>query len=446
MSNLYHHDMYDFNTPIKSYWEKIKTKDEFDSKQLNSDIKSDVVVIGGGYTGLSCALQLSKKFNFSVSVLEAGHIGFGSSARNAGFLCINPTKLSIKQMINKYGIDETKYFYRNQIDGSNYTKELINEYDINCDLVGNLNYEVAHHPSFINSLKEHSDDLKKYFNIKSQFYSQEEFNKIGHTGNEQFGAISYEPGCALNPLKFLLGLAKANYLNNVKLFKNSKVIKVEKNIDKYKVITNNGSITANKIVFSVNAFYKDDFLPIFRNRIIPAISNIIVTRPLTNDELSNYNFVTYNPILNARNLLFYYRLLPDKRILFGARGDLSGSKNSSLKMSLWIEKRFKEVFPKWQKIKVDFRWGGFVAFTREFSPSLGKIPNEQIYHSFGYHANGVNTAPWCGKELANFIGGSNHNEMRISKIFQGLPKKFPLPFLRLFLLKIVYIYYSLIDK
>ena len=48
MSNLYHHDMYDFNTPIKSYWEKIKTKDEFDSKQLNSDIKSDVVVIGGG--------------------------------------------------------------------------------------------------------------------------------------------------------------------------------------------------------------------------------------------------------------------------------------------------------------------------------------------------------------------------------------------------------------
>ena len=101
MSNLYHQDMYDFNTPIKSYWEKIKTKDEFDAKQLNSDIKSDVVVIGGGYTGLSCALQLSKKFNFNVSVLEAGHIGFGSSARNAGFLCINPTKLSIKQMINK---------------------------------------------------------------------------------------------------------------------------------------------------------------------------------------------------------------------------------------------------------------------------------------------------------------------------------------------------------
>ena len=445
MNSLYHQDMYNFEKPVDSYWEYSKSKIEFNEQTLNSDITSDITVIGGGYTGLSCSLQLSKKFGFDVSLLEAANHGWGSSARNGGFLCIAPTKLSIKKLINIYGLDEVKKFYQSQIDGSNYTIQLIKEHNIDCEMVGNLNIEVAHHPSFIESLKEYSKNLNS-FGIKSKFHSQGELNNIVHFGNEQFGGISYEPGCALHPLKFQLGLAKAAYDCNVRLFSKSKVIKVERKGNKYIIFTKTGSIKTNRIIFAVNGFYRDDFLFQFKNRILPAISNIIVTRPLKKNELEEYNFVTMNPILNARNLLFYYRLLPDSRLLFGARGDLSGSLKSSFKMSKWIEKRFKEIFPKWEKIDIDFRWSGFVAVTRDFTPSLGKLPDEEIYYSFGYHANGLNTASWCGKELANFIGGSNHHEMRISKIFQGLPKRFPFAFLRLLYLRIAYIYYSFIDK
>ena len=75
--------------------------------------------------------------------------------------------------------------------------------------------------------------------------------------------------------------------------------------------------------------------------ILPVISNIIITRPLTNDELKSHNFVTHNPILNIRNLLFYYRLLQDNRFLFGARGDLIGSEESSLKKSKKMEEQMK---------------------------------------------------------------------------------------------------------
>ena len=96
MKSLYHQDMYNFEEPIQSYWEYTKPIIDIKNQILNFKHKTDIVVIGGGYTGLSCALQLSKKFGFSVSVLEAGHIGFGSSGRNAGFLCMGPTKLSIK--------------------------------------------------------------------------------------------------------------------------------------------------------------------------------------------------------------------------------------------------------------------------------------------------------------------------------------------------------------
>ena len=168
MNSLYHQDMYKFENPVNSYWEHTKPNIKLIDQTLNSEIKSDITVIGGGYTGLSCALQLSKKFGFDVSVLEAGHIGFGSSGRNGGFLCIAPSKLSIEQLIKKYGLEETKNFYKNQIDGSNFTIQLIKEYNINCDMIGNLNFEVAHHPDFINSLKVYSKDLNKYFGFKTK--------------------------------------------------------------------------------------------------------------------------------------------------------------------------------------------------------------------------------------------------------------------------------------
>ena len=78
--------------------------------------------------------------------------------------------------------------------------------------------------------------------------------------------------------------------------------------------------------------------------------------------------------------------------------------------------------------------------------SINLFEDEEIYYSFGYHANGVNTAPWAGKELANLIAGSNTKKLQISNLYLGLPKKFPLPFLRLVYLRLAYLYYNFIDK
>ena len=165
---------------------------------------------------------------------------------------------------------------------------------------------------------------------------------------------------------------------------------------------------------------------------------------LKKEEINSYNFLTNNPILNIRNLLFYYRLLKDNRFLFGARGDLIGSEKSSLEKSKKMEKQMKKVFPNWKNVKIEYHWRGLVAVTSKFSPSIGKLDDE-IYYSFGYQANGVNTAPWSGNELAKLIV-SNSKELNISKFYQGLPKKFPFPKLRLLYLKLALMYYRLIDK
>ena len=444
MNNLYHKDIYKFDEPIKSYWETtINTSNEY--KTFEKNTKTNILVIGAGYTGISCALSLAKKYNEDVVLLEAGHIGWGSSARNAGFCCIPPAKMSVKTMINKHGKQETKKFFKNTIEGSNFTKNLIDEYKINCDLTGDCNYEVAPHPSYFDSIKEEASLYKNEFGIETEVFAREEFNEIGHMGEEQYGAFSYKPGFAINPLKFLLGLAKEAKISGVKIFQKSKVSKIEKKSGKFNIISNGHIITANKIVMATNGFYQDDLFPKLNNRILPVISNIIITRPLTEDELKSHNYVTNNPVLNIRNLLFYYRLLKDNRFLFGARGDVIGSEKSSIDKSKKMEQQMKKVFPNWSHVKIDFHWRGLVAMTAKLTPSIGKLDDDEIYYSFGYQANGVNTAPWSGNELSKLII-SNSKVLNISKFYQGLPKKFPFPKLRLLYLKLALMYYRLIDK
>ena len=444
MTNLYHSDIYKFEEPIKSYWETtVDTKNKYG--KLTKNIQTNIVVIGGGYTGLSCALSLAKNYNEDVVLVEAGHIGWGSSARNAGFCCIPPAKMSVKKMFKKFGKEETKKFFKNTVEGSNFTKDLIKEYNIDCDLTGDCNYEVAPHPSYFDSIKEEAETYKKEFGIETKVYSKEEFNEIGHAGNEQFGAFSYKPGFAINPLKFLLGLAKQATKAGVKVYQNSKVNKIEKKSGKYNIITNDHIITSNKIVMATNGFYKDDLFPKLNNIILPVISNIIITRPLTNNEIKSHNFVTHNPVLNIRNLLFYYRLLKDNRFLFGARGDLIGSEQSSIIKSKKMENQMKKVFPNWKNVEIDYHWRGLVAVTTKFTPSIGKLEENEIYYSFGYQANGVNTAPWSGNELAKLIT-SNSKNLNISKFYKGLPIKFPFPKLRLLYLRLYLIYCSIIDK
>tara|TARA_B110000116_G_C16770471_1_gene553048 strand:- start:526 stop:1866 length:1341 start_codon:yes stop_codon:yes gene_type:complete len=446
MPQLYHNDIYKFEKPIKSYWEETCVNLKKPFKTINSDFNTNIVIIGAGYTGLSCAIHLAKKYNEDVTLLEAGHIGWGSSARNAGFCCIPPTKLSTSKIIKNYGIKEAKKFYSNTIDGSNFTKSLIEENKIDCDLTGDRNFEIAHHPKSFKDLKEEASIYQNEFNIETEIYSKKEFEEIGHSGQEQFGAFSYKPGFAINPLKFVLGLAKLAIKSGVKIYENNPVIKIEKKENRYKVITKEGSIKAKKIVIATNGFYKDDLVPQLNDRILPAISNIIVTRPLTQEEINAHGFKTHNPILNSRKLLYYYRLLKDNRFLFGARGDLIGSDESSLRMANKMEKQMKFIFPHWFNVNIDYSWRGLVAMTNKLSPSIGKIEGDEIYYSFGYHANGVNTAPWAGKELANLMVGSNSKQLQISKLYLGLPSKFILPSMRLLYLKIAYFYYSLIDR
>ena len=111
-----------------------------------------------------------------------------------------------------------------------------------------------------------------------------------------------------------------------------------------------------------------------------------------------------------------------------------------------MENFLKKIFPKWSNIAIEYNWRGLVALSQKLSPSIGKIDNEEIYYSFGYHGVGVSTAPWAGKQLSKLVFSSNSKDLNISKIYKGLPKKFIFPKLRVFYYKLAVLFYRIKDK
>ena len=445
MKNLYHSDIYKFNTPVKSYWEET-SNEKLNLEKLTKNINCEIVVVGGGYTGLLCAINLIENYNLDVILIEAGKIGWGASSRNGGFCSFPPIKTSFKKLQKIYGKEETKRFFRNAVEGSNYTKDIISNYNIDCDVTGESNFIVAHHPNKFKQIKEQAEVYKSEFGIETEIYSKEEFNKFGHGGNEQFGALSYKPGFAINPLKFVNGITKYALSKKLKIFEHTLVDKINKNNGYYTLKSKEGSVKAKKVVVATNGFYQEGLVPQLNSRILPVISNIIVTRKLTDKEIDLHNFKTFSPIVNTKNLLYYYRKLPDNRILFGTRGDYIGSDQSNLDRAKIMEKFFKNIFPDWVSISIDYNWRGLIAMSQKLTPSIGKIENEEIYYGFGYHGVGVSSAPWTGNQLSKLVFSSNSKNLNISKVYKGLPKKFIFPKLRIFYFRLAVLFYNIKDK
>lgn len=446
MSTLYHPAIYDDTAPVASYWEASFEASRNRYAPLSADEACDVAIIGAGYTGLSAALHLTRDYGVDVRVLESGHIGWGASGRNGGFCCLPATKLSIKQLIGRFGLDETKRFFAAQVEGMELVRALGEDERIDFDRQGDGNLAVAHKPSRYSELQEEAEALSRLFGINTRLYSQHEFREVGYDSTEQFGAMRMDAGFGLHPLKFLNGLAEAATRRGAIIHPHSRVLTWEKADGMHRLSTGSGTLRANRVIVATNGFTRDGLHPSFDALVLPAISNIVTTRPLSDEELARQHWRTEDPICNTRALLFYFRMLPDRRFLFGARGDLTGHPNDGMKMRAWLERRLGEVFPGWKEIPITHFWRGLVCVTRSLVPSVGRLDDDpSVWYGFGYHANGVNTAPWVGMMLARNMAGSSKDVTTLPAVMAGLAPRFPFPALRLWGLRGAYLYYRLVD-
>jgi glycine/D-amino acid oxidase-like deaminating enzyme len=364
--------------------------------QLEGVTSVDVCVVGGGFTGVSTALSLAER-GYSVAIIEANRIGWGASGRNGGQL-INGIS-GLDKVRKRHGEDSAEMIQAIRWRGNDIIRERVAKYNIDCDLKDGY-VEVATKASQVAWFDEYVEDREKH--NSGHHYEVWDRNKTQQMlGTDAFhgGFICYRDG-HVHPLNLCIGEAKAAHNLGVKIFEQSPIIDIEHG-PKAKVKTANGYVEADSVVLAGNGY--SQFEPKhLSNLVFPAGSYIIATEPLSAEVAHEINQPDA-AVCDLNEVVDYYRLSADKRLLFGGACNYSGRDPASIKS--YILPRMQKIYPQLKDVRIEYEWGGKIGIVLNRIPTVGRI-NNNVYYCQGYSGHGVCASHVMGEVMADAITGT----------------------------------------
>lgn len=443
VNRLYSDDAFNFSKKCPSYWEATATTDK-ESTRFNHQKTYDVAIIGGGYTGQSAALQLAKNENMDVAILEAGAVGWGASGRNGGFCIMGGCKVPYEKLIKKYGLLQAKQYFQAEKDAVQLVRNIALQENIDFDMTGQGEYLLTHKENQNKGLIIEQNLIEKNFGLETSVFSRQQMQQKRMKTANLHDALYTPIGFGLHPLKYTYGLFEACLKNAVSWFEHSPVAEWNKRKNLHILTTPKGDLKAKKVLIATNGYTAENLSPYLSGTLLPTMSNILVTRPLTEQERVKQGWTEYNLSFDSRNLLHYFRLLPDNRFLFGGRGGIDASDQSLAVMRSQLTDEFNHMFPEWRHVDIDYFWRGFVCLSSQLSPHISAISDDpSIFCALSYQGNGVAMGTWAGNQAANLIAERPH---QIPQFMHCPPKSFPFPMLRKMYLAGAYLGYGIKDR
>jgi glycine/D-amino acid oxidase-like deaminating enzyme len=367
--------------------------------EVSGDV--DVAVVGAGLTGLSAALHLARK-GAKVAVLEKDTVAFGASGRNGG-MATTGLSIGTRDAIARYGFETARRYLVTYHDAVDTIEKLVAEEGIDCDFARSGKLVLASKPVHFDGLRRTHELSDRIGLDKTRLVPRSEIHS--EIGSDLYhGAMVDTKSAGLHVGKYTRGLGEAAARAGAQIHEKAPVEQVRRlGGTKHEVVTARGTVRADQVLIATSGYTGRPFRWL-QVRIAPVGSFIIVTEPLGKD-LCDQIMPTRRMASTSMNLLHYFRITPDHRLLFGGRARFAMSnQQSDAKSGRILHKAMTKVFPQLSRTRVDYCWGGLVDMTMDRMVHAGE--QDGLFYSVGYSGHGVQMATYMGKQMAEYMDGT----------------------------------------
>ncbi|MDH3378684.1 MAG: FAD-binding oxidoreductase [Gammaproteobacteria bacterium] len=359
--------------------------------------EADVAIIGSGYTGLCAAIQTARGGRQTV-VLDAEAAGWGCSSRNGGQVSTS-LKPSYEGLKKKYGGELAFNILKEGHNALQWIGEFIKDEEIDCDFKRCGRFHAAHTPKHYTLLEETFASPVKGLETDSYMVSRQDQHKE-LSSDLYHGGIVHPRHASLDPARYHQGLLGRAVQAGADIQPHCKVNAISHTQSGFQLDTQKGTLVARDVVIATSGYTKT-LSRWHQRRIIPIGSYMIATEPVP-DDLIRSLIPNDRVISDTRKLVVYYRTCPERRrILFGARTSI---KETDARVNApAIHKELVKRFPELDEFCVSHSWMGFVGYTFDTMPHLGK--RDGIYYSMGYCGSGISLASYFGTRIGQQVLG-----------------------------------------
>jgi glycine/D-amino acid oxidase-like deaminating enzyme len=371
---------------------------ETDYPTLHGQHQVDVVIIGGGFTGVATAVELAEQ-GLKVAIVESHKIGWGATGRNGGQVTgsLSGDDAMRKQMRNTLGNDVDDFIWHLRWRGHEIIRRRVEKYAIACDL-RNGHLHAAYKPGHMTGLKHDYDEaVRRGMGDEVTLLDRSQLRDILQT-DLYYGAIKNTRNMHLHPLNLCIGEARAAEGLGALIFENSEVLQIVHG-DRPAVVTAHGRIDARQVMLAGDVYHRLEPGKL-KGKIFPAMGGIVTTAPLGTlaTELNRENLAVYD----CRFVLDYYRMTADGRLLFGGGANYSGKDSRDIAAEL--RPCIERTFPALKGVAIDYQWSCAMGIVINRIPQLGKL-SDNVWYCQGYSGHGIATTHIMGEIMSRAITG-----------------------------------------